>query len=261
MEPMAFVTTTPPGLSLDCGQREKLASHQVEGDRVGEEGVDDDRVPAPLVAGEEAAPVPHADLQARIVARHREVAVGDVDDDGSISTACELHVGEVLQHPLLRRARPEADEEDVPRLRVVGDGEVEEVGVEEARAVRVVDVHRALERVVEPEIARVRVLDDREPVVLRVLRVDDADVRLGDCRARIARVEDRLRAAQPVERRPVLRRSFRERPSGLRRERRGRDPGTDGRRRSQHGRNPHPLRRRATRATAARSAAASKPSS
>ena len=125
---------------------------------------------------------------------------------------------EVAPHPLLRRAGAEADEEDVARRRVVGDPEVEEVGVAVARPVRVVQVHRALERVVEAEVAAVRVVDDREPVVARVLGEDDLQILRLDDGARVPRVEVAV-AAGAEERRPVLRRRGGERLDVLRAER------------------------------------------
>ena len=163
-------------------EREELLRDEVGGDRVGEEGVDHDHVPALLVAGEESSPVADVDLQPR-VARQPEVLVRHVDDDRIELDRLQLQLREVAPHPLLRGARTEADEEHVARRRVVGDPEVEEVGVAVARPERVVQVHRALERVVEAEVAAVGVVDDREPVVARVLGEDDLQIlRLDDGR-------------------------------------------------------------------------------
>ena len=211
------MTTTPPGASRERDEREELLRDEVRRDRVGEEGVDHDHVPALLVAGEEPPPVADVDLQPR-VAGQPEVPVGDVDDHGIELDRVQPQLREVAPHPLLRRAGAEADEEDVLRGRVVGDPEVEEIRVAVARPEGVVPVHRALERVVEAEVARVLVVDDGEPVVARVLGEDDLQILRLDDRARVARVQVAV-AARAEERRPVLRRGGGQRLDPLRAER------------------------------------------
>jgi hypothetical protein len=142
----------------------------------------------------------------------------------------------VSPQPLLRRAGAEPDEEHVARVRLVGDPEVEEVGVAVARPVRVVPVHRALQRVVEAEVARVLVLHDGEPVVARVLGEDDLEILRLDDGARVARVEVAV-AARPEERRPVLGRGGGQRLDVLRAERDRVEARADGERaRDRHGR-------------------------
>ena len=90
------------------------------------------------------------------------------------------------------------------------DPEIEIVGVEESCPVRVVEPHSALERAVEAEVARVRVVRDDHPVIPRV--PGGADGELLSERTDRGRVE---RAWCPlhslaVERRPVLARDARD---------------------------------------------------
>ena len=137
-------------------------------------------------------------LQPR-VARHVEVLVGDVDDLGVELDDVDPRRREVAPGPLRRRAAAEADVEDPARARPVGERQLQVVGVLEARPVRVVLVHAALEGAVEAEVAGVVVLDDRDPVVLRVLRVQD---RVAGLRV-LERADPLLVALLPVDRRPV----------------------------------------------------------
>ena len=178
-------------------------------DRVGEEGVDHDHVPA-------AARCPRGSAARR---RRRPAGAGRAarrssgsatsTTTGSSSTASICSSREVAPQALRRRAGAEADVEHAPRVRVVRDPEVEEVGVAVARPERVVDVHRALQRVVEAQVARVRVLDHRQPVVARVLGEDDLRARRAATPSARSRASPVAVAVQPVERRPVPRRGRR----------------------------------------------------
>ena len=105
-----------------------------------------------VVRREEAAAVLDLHLQPR-VARHGEVLVRGVDDLGIELDDVDLHAREVAPGALGRRAAAEPDVEHPPRLPPVCDGELEVVGVLEARLERVVHVHAALEGAVEAEIA------------------------------------------------------------------------------------------------------------
>ena len=216
------------GRQARADELEELLRHEVRRDRVREERVDHDHVPLRVVLCEEAPAVTDLDLEAWI-AGQGEPAIGDVDDGGVDLQRREPQVRELAEHPLLRGAGAEADVEDVPRVGVVREPEVEEVGVAEPRAVRVVEVHRALDRVVEAEVARVVVLHDGEPVVLRVLRVHDLEARVLDDGQRVPRVEVAV-AALAKERRPVAARRIRQGPGAVAPERERRDSRARGRR-------------------------------
>ena len=92
---------------------------------------------------------------------------------GSSSTSFDSYARKVAPGPLGRRAAAEPDVEHPACLRSVGEGQLEIVGVAEARPVRIVEEHPALERAVEAEVAAGVVVDDGDAVVLRVLGLDD----------------------------------------------------------------------------------------
>ena len=112
------------------------------------------------------------------ITRQLEVLVGDVDDLRVELDSFDSHAGEVAPGPLGRRAAAEPDVEHPACLRSVGEGQLEIVGVDEARPVRVVEEHPALEGAVEAEVATGVVVDDGDAVVLRVRGVDDLVARL-----------------------------------------------------------------------------------
>ena len=149
---------------------------EVERDRVGVERVDHDHVPLLLVARQPLPPVVGVDGESR-AARELEPAIRGVDDLRIELGHLQPQVREVTPHPLRRRATAEADEEHVLRGRAMGEPEIEVVRVEKPRPVGVGQPHPALERVVEPEVARVVVVDDDEPVVLRVSRLANGERR------------------------------------------------------------------------------------
>ena len=155
-------------------QLEKLDRREMEWDRVGVEGVDHDHVPAAVVAGEPAAAVLGGDAQA-LVAGERKPAIGDVDDILVQLDHLQLERGKVTPEAFRRRAAAEPDEQDPPRVGVVRQPEVEVVRVAKARPEGLADVHPALERAVETEVARVVVVGDDQPVVARVFGEADGE--------------------------------------------------------------------------------------
>ena len=133
--------------------------------------------------------------------------------------------------------------EDLLRVRVVGETEMEVVAVGEPRPHRVVEVHPALERAVEAEIARVLVVDDEEAVVARVACVADGEAGTGERHLGGVELAGRPDVALPVERRPVLRRRALEHaPGGVGRERADREERYAGCRDERHARNPEAAR-------------------
>ena len=203
---MMFTTTTPPGREALADELEELVRREVERDRVGVERVDHDHVPLLLMARQPLPPVVGVDGEPG-TARELEPAIRGVDDLRIELDHLQPQLREVAPHPLRRRAPAEADEEHVLRRRAVREPEVEVVRVEEPRSVRVGQPHPALERVVEPEVARVVVVGDDQPVVLRVPRLADVEA-VAPSSPIDGGIERPGRAvlALAVERRPVLRR-------------------------------------------------------
>ncbi len=111
---------------------------------------------------------------------------------------------------------------------------MEEIGVAESRPERRSQVHPALKRVVEPQIAGALVVDDREAVIARVLGVHDPEA------VALKRARRRL-VAKHVDGGPVLGRGTRESAAGLGRERDDGYGGTDGRDRTRERDERHPL--------------------
>ena len=140
-------------------------------------------------------------------------------------------------------APAEADHEDPLRVGVVREPELEVVRVREPRPERLADVHPALERAVEAEVARPFAVDDDEPVVLRVARLANGEARPDRLRD-LRRVELPRRAGVPlaVERRPVLRGEALEALAGrVGRERADRERGGSSAGDEDGGRDPHAL--------------------
>jgi hypothetical protein len=135
-----------------------------------------------------------------------------------------VDTGKVAPHALLEGGAAEPDEQDPPRARVVGERELQVVGVLVSRAKRIVEVHAALKRAVEPQVPRLAVVHHGQAVVPRVLRVNELEA--------LARGDDLLAlAALTEERRPVLGGHAGESPSFVRRKGEGRrDRGCDERR-------------------------------
>ena len=105
--------------------------------------------------------------------------------------------------------------------------EVEVVGVEEPRPIRVVEPHPALEGAVEAEVARVGVVGDDHPVVARVARGAHRELLAERADRRGVERPGRPLLAQAIERRPVLRRHAPELslPVGRERQRQRHRPG------------------------------------
>ena len=172
--PITFVATTPPGCESLAHQLDELERRQVERHAVGVEGVDHDHVVALVVALQEAPAVVDLDREAR-VARQLEPAVRGRHDLGIELDGRDLQVVEVAPHALGRGCAPEPDDEDLLRVGLVRQPQVEVVAVEEPRAEGIVEVHAALERAVEAQVARRLVLDDEETVVAGVTRLPDGE--------------------------------------------------------------------------------------
>ena len=155
-------------------QLRELESRHVEGNAVRVEGVDHDHV-EPLVGSlQEPPPVVDHDGQPR-VARQVEPPVRDVDDRRVELDRRHVDVAEVAPDPFLHGRAAEPDDEDLLRARVVGEPELQVVAVREARGERPLQVHPALERAVEAEVARRAVLDDEQAVVARVACLADRE--------------------------------------------------------------------------------------
>jgi hypothetical protein len=197
-------------------QLEELEGRQVERDRIREVRIDDDRIPALVVSLQEPAPVLDRDAEPR-AARESEISVGDVADDRVQLDDLKIEAGEVPPEAFLHRAAAEPDEEDPPRPGPIGEGQLQEVGVRVAGAEGIVQVHPALKRALEAQMPRLAVLDHRQPVVARVLRVDELEALGGD--------RDLPLAELPVPGRPVLCCDPRQAPALFRLERNGRPDG------------------------------------
>ena len=112
--PIAFVTITPARRQPGLGEPQELVRHEMERDRVGEESVDHDHVPALRVVGQEATAVSDRDLHARVVLGDAEETVRHVDHDWVELDDAQVELRKVAPHALLGGAGAEPDEEHVP---------------------------------------------------------------------------------------------------------------------------------------------------